>query len=52
MQRQDTYKEVKTFIYPNATVRVHFPDIAEDERTRRMKEIRRCAEQIMRGIKK
>lgn len=49
MQSQDSYKEVKTFTYPNAIVRVHIPDLAEDERSRRMKEVQRAAQQILRG---
>lgn len=52
MQSQDTYKEVKTFIYPNAIVRVHIPDLAEDERNRRMKEIKKYAEELLRGNKR
>lgn len=49
MQSQDTYKEVKTFTYPNAIVRVYIPDLAEEERNRRMNEVRRAAQQILRG---
>ena len=52
MQSQDTYKEVRTFVYPNAIVRVHIPDLAEDERNRRMKEVQRAAQQILKGVKK
>lgn len=39
----DTYKEVKVFTYPDITIRVHFPDLTEDERTRRMKAIEKAA---------
>ena len=49
MQSQDTYKEVKTLTYSNAIVRVHIPDLAEDERNRRMNEVHRAAQQILRG---
>lgn len=40
----------KTFEYPNAIVTVHIPDLAEDERQRRMKEIKRSAEKILKGV--
>lgn len=36
---QDTYKEIITFNFPNAVVRVHIPDLTEEERARRMKKI-------------
>lgn len=52
MQSQDTYKEVRVFEYPNAIVRVHIPDLAEDERNRRMKEVQRAAQQILKGVKR
>lgn len=31
MKQEDTYKEVKVFEFPNMTVRVHQPILAEDE---------------------
>lgn len=37
--KQDTYKEVRTFHHGNIVARVHIPDISEEERARRMKEI-------------
>lgn len=40
----------KTFKYPNATVRVHIPDLAEDERQRRMNEIKKSAEKLLKGV--
>ena len=39
MKQADTYKEVRTFHYDNIVARVHIPDISEEERARRMKEI-------------
>ncbi len=39
----DTYKEVKVFEYPDMTIRVHIPDLTEDERKRRMKNIEKAA---------
>ena len=52
MQCQDAIKEVKTFTYADAIVRVHIPDLAEDERNRRMLEVRKSAEQILKGVEK
>ena len=40
----------RTFEYPNAIVRVHIPALAEDERKRRMKEIKCSAEKILKGV--
>ena len=50
MQSRDTYKEVKVFKYPNATVRVHIPDIADDERQRREKELKQATEMLLREV--
>ena len=47
MKQEDTYKEVRTFHYPNATVRVHIPDITDEARERRMKEIGESAVDIV-----
>lgn len=42
----------KTFKYPNATVTVHTPDLAEDERAKRMAEIKRSAEKLLKATMK
>ena len=39
--------QTKTFIYPNMVVRVHFPDLTEDERKRRMKQLYNAAEELL-----
>lgn len=39
-----------TFKYPNATVRVHIPDLAECERKKRIKEIKCSAEMILKEV--
>jgi hypothetical protein len=39
--------KTETFTYPNAIVRVHFPDITEEENSRRMKKIRKTAEELL-----
>ena len=42
----------RVFEYPNATVRVHFPDVAEAERERRLKEIKLSAELVLKALLK
>lgn len=44
----DPIRETRTFYYPNMTIRVHFPDISDEERERRMKQIRDAAEKVLR----
>ena len=48
----DTYKEVRTFIFPNMTVRVHIPDLDEEERKRRMQRIQVSAAELLKSTKK
>ncbi len=43
----DGIRETKTFTYPNMIVRVHFPDISEEERERRMNIIRQAACRVL-----
>ena len=43
----DTYKEVRTFSFDNAVVRVHIPDLTEEERNRRMETIKRAAAALL-----
>lgn len=45
----DTYKDVKVFQYPNMTVRVHIPDLTEEERNRRMKAVYRAAAELLKS---
>lgn len=40
----------RVFEYPNATVRVHFPDLAENEREKRIKEITLSAELVLKAL--
>lgn len=44
------YKETLVFVYPNAVVRVHIPDIDDEENERRMKLVRRAAEDLLRSL--
>ena len=39
--------EIKTFTYPNAIVRVHFPDLTDEEQKKRMKHIYKAAEALL-----
>ena len=40
-------RETITFTYPNAIVRVHFPDLTEEEHKKRTKQIRKAAEELI-----
>ena len=40
-------REVQTFTYPNMIVRVHFPDLTEEENKRRMKRLYQAAAEIL-----
>lgn len=51
-QHEDTYKEVRTFHYSNAVVRVHIPDLTPEEREKRMKEIERAALRLILSAQK
>lgn len=39
--------EIKTFTYPNMIVRVHLPDLTDEEQKRRMKQIHKAAEELL-----
>lgn len=43
----DGQRETRTFTYPNAIVRVHFPDLSEEDRKKRMKLIYKAAEELL-----
>ena len=45
----DTYKEIKTFNYPNMTIRVHIPELSDVERNRRMKQVKKAAESLLKS---
>lgn len=48
--RQDTYREVLVFKKGNTIVRVSRPDLAEDERARRMKQLYKAAEELLKDV--
>ena len=52
MKCTDTYKEVRVFEYPNAIVRVHIPDLTEEERARRMKRVHDAAADLIKSTMK
>lgn len=47
MKHEDTYSETKTLVFENAVARVHFPDLTDEERARRKKEIGIAAGQLL-----
>lgn len=49
---KDTYKEVRTFRYENAVVRVHIPDLTEEEVAWRMKAMKKAAAKLLLAIEK
>ncbi len=48
--KTDTYKEVKTIQFPGMIARVHIPDLTQDERNRRMQDIHKAAEKLLKGV--
>jgi len=44
---KDKYKEPVTYTYPNATVRVFFPILTEEERAARMKRVYAAAAEVL-----
>ena len=47
MKCEDTYSRIETYKFPDATVRVHFPDLTEEERRRRQKNLHDAAAAIL-----
>lgn len=43
----DTYKEIRTFEFPGMVVRVHIPDLTDEERNRRMKNVIKTTEKLL-----
>ena len=42
--------EIKVFTYPNAIVRVHFPDLSDEEQKKRMKKIQTSAAELLKEV--
>jgi ribosome recycling factor len=51
MAQHDTYKEIRTFTFPGMVVRVHIPDLTEEERARRMRAIHNQAATLLKKVK-
>ena len=45
----DKYRELKTFEFPNALVRVYFPDLTPEEKARRRKQMEKAAVALLQG---
>ena len=42
-------REMRVFQYPNMIVRVHFPDLTEDEKKKRTTELYKAAEALLKS---
>ena len=42
--------QTRVFNYPNATVRVHIPDLAPEEREKRLNAVKKSAEMLLREV--
>ncbi len=51
MKSKDTYKEVQIFESPKAIVRVYRPELTDEERARRMKQLYKAAEALLKEVK-
>lgn len=51
MKTPDKYRELKTFEFPNALVRVYFPDLTPEEKARRRKQMEKAAVELLQGSK-
>lgn len=52
MKQKDTYSEPKTFTYPGIVAKVYSPILTDEERQRRMTEIAKSAERLLRAERK
>lgn len=46
---KDTYKEVKTINFPGMVARVHIPHLSDEEKARRLEDIRKATANLFRG---
>lgn len=47
MKEKDTYKEVRTIHHRDIVARVHIPNLTQEERDRRMKDISQAATKLL-----
>lgn len=52
LMQSQAYSLTKTFTYPNAIIRVYRPDLAEEERNKRMKAIHNATIKILKEVVK
>ena len=53
MQAQgSTYKEIKTFEYPNMTIRVHIPVLTDEERKQRTNQLKKASVALMKSYER
>lgn len=52
MKKQDTYGEPTVFEYPNAIVRVYRPILSDEEQARRMRQVYKAAEELLKDVQK
>ena len=52
MRAKDTYSEPKTYEYPGAVINVYSPILTEEERKRRMEQIAKSAERLLKSKSK
>ena len=50
MAKTDTYNETVVIRHPNAIVRVHFPDISDEENRRRYEFVKDAARALMQSL--
>ena len=49
MKEKDKYSEPKTFTYPGIVVKVYSPILTDEERERRMAQISKSAEKLLKS---
>lgn len=49
MKQKDTYSEPKTMTFPGVIAKVYSPNLTEEERKRRMTQIAKAAERLLKA---
>lgn len=52
MKQKDTYSEPKIYEYPGAVIKVYSPILTEEERKKRMEQIAKSAERLLKSKSK